>query len=152
MRTIIVLSLLAVAGIARAQVATTPNTQKPVNKEQVAAFSSGYTSLQQDLQLLEKQRAELEKKLRQHDSTLKATTIKLQQWEKQSIQLSGTLNNTSRDAMSATKQLQETQMSFSLQYLNLKEKMQNESRHFLLISNILKTKHDTVKNSISNVR
>lgn len=52
----------------------------------------------------------------------------------------------------ATKQMQETQMSFNLQYLQLQNQMQNESRQYTAVSNILKTKHDTVKNSIANIR
>jgi hypothetical protein len=43
-------------------------------------------------------------------------------------------------------------LSYSLQYLMLQQQMQNESRAFTALSNIMKTKHDTVKNSISNVR
>jgi hypothetical protein len=56
------------------------------------------------------------------------------------------------DLMKATQDMQETQMSFNMQYLQLQEAMQNENRQFTTISNIMKTKHDTVKNSISNVR
>ena len=52
----------------------------------------------------------------------------------------------------ATEQLQETQMSFNLQYLQLQSQMQNENRSYTTVSNIMKTKHDTVKNSISNIR
>jgi hypothetical protein len=48
--------------------------------------------------------------------------------------------------------LQEMQMSFNLQYLQLQNQMQNENRQFTMISNIMKTRHDTVRNSISNVR
>jgi hypothetical protein len=54
--------------------------------------------------------------------------------------------------LQTTKDMQETQMSFNLQYLQLQSQMQHESRSFTAISNIMKTKHDTVKNSISNVR
>lgn len=54
--------------------------------------------------------------------------------------------------LAATKQLQETQMRFNLQYLQLQSQMQNENRSYTAVSNIMKTKHDTVKNSISNVR
>jgi hypothetical protein len=54
--------------------------------------------------------------------------------------------------LNATKQVQETQMSFNLQYLQLQSQMQHENRSYTAISNIMKTKHDTVKNSISNVR
>jgi uncharacterized protein YcgI (DUF1989 family) len=54
--------------------------------------------------------------------------------------------------IAATKQMQETQMSFNLQYLQLQTQMQHENRSYTAISNILKTRHDTVKNSISNIR
>jgi hypothetical protein len=56
------------------------------------------------------------------------------------------------DLLNATKQMQETQMSFNLQYLQLQSQMQNETRSYTAVSNIMKTKHDTVKNSISNIR
>ncbi len=54
--------------------------------------------------------------------------------------------------LNATKQMQEMQMSFNLQYLQLQSQMQNENRSYTAVSNIMKTKHDTVKNSISNIR
>lgn len=56
------------------------------------------------------------------------------------------------ELMTEQASLQEMQMSFNMQYLQLQEQMQNESRRFSLLSNIMKTKHDTVRNSISNVR
>jgi hypothetical protein len=46
----------------------------------------------------------------------------------------------------------ETAMSFNLQYLQLQSQMQSENRSYTAVSNIMKTKHDTVKNSISNIR
>jgi hypothetical protein len=55
-------------------------------------------------------------------------------------------------AQAQLKQLQELNQSFNMQYLKLQQKMQDESRRFTLLSNIMKTKHDTAKNSISNVR
>lgn len=36
--------------------------------------------------------------------------------------------------------------------LQLQTQMQSENRSYTAVSNIMKTKHDTVKNSISNVR
>lgn len=54
--------------------------------------------------------------------------------------------------LESTKPIQETQMSFNMQYLQLQSQMQDENRRFTLVSNIMKTKHDTVKNSISNIR
>ena len=68
--------------------------------------------------------------------------------------LSGAQSNGSgsQGLMQATQQMQEAQMSFNLQYLRLQEQMQNDSRQFTAVSNILKTKHDTVKNTISNIK
>ena len=54
--------------------------------------------------------------------------------------------------MSATKQMAEFQASFNLQYLQLQEKVQQDTRQFNLISNIMKTKHDAAKNALNNVR
>jgi hypothetical protein len=54
--------------------------------------------------------------------------------------------------LAATKEMEQAQMSFNLQYLQLQSQMQNESRAYTALSNLMKTKHDTVKNSISNVR
>ena len=39
-----------------------------------------------------------------------------------------------------------------LQYLQLQSQMQSENRSYTAVSNIMKTKHDTVKNSINNIR
>ncbi len=65
----------------------------------------------------------------------------------------GGSNPSSGDGLlEATLQMQETQMSFNLQYLQLQNEMQNENRQFTMVSNIMKTKHDTVKNTISNIR
>jgi cell division protein FtsB len=58
----------------------------------------------------------------------------------------------SPDALPLVRQLQETQMSFNMQYLGLQQKMQDESRRFTVMSNIMKTKHETAKNAISNIR
>ncbi|HKM46584.1 MAG TPA: hypothetical protein VJX69_03305 [Terriglobales bacterium] len=60
--------------------------------------------------------------------------------------------STLNQLLSATTQMQETQMSFNLQYLQFQNTMQNENRQYTMVSNIMKTKHDTVKNSISNIR
>ena len=54
--------------------------------------------------------------------------------------------------LATTPEVAEMQKSFNQQYLQLQMQMQRESRSYTAISNIMKTKHDTVKNSISNVR
>ncbi len=43
-------------------------------------------------------------------------------------------------------------MSYNLQYLQLQNQMQNENRQYTVVSNIMKNKHDTVANTIGNIR
>lgn len=54
--------------------------------------------------------------------------------------------------MGATQRMAEFQASFNLQYLQLQEKIQQDTRQFNLVSNIMKTKHDAAKNALNNVR
>jgi len=49
----------------------------------------------------------------------------------------------------ATKEMQEQQLSFNFQYLQLSKQMESEHRQFNLISNIMKTKFATVEKSIN---
>jgi hypothetical protein len=60
--------------------------------------------------------------------------------------------NSPSDLIIATQKMQEMQMSFNLQYLMLQNKISHENRQFSMVSNIMKTKHDTAKNSINNIR
>lgn len=57
-----------------------------------------------------------------------------------------------RSESSAIAELQQIQASFNMRYLQLRSQMQHENRSYAAISNVMKTKHDTAKNSISNVR
>jgi len=52
----------------------------------------------------------------------------------------------------ALQEMQEMDRSFNLQYLDLQQNMQQENRQFTLVSNIMKTKHDTAKSAINNIR
>ena len=52
----------------------------------------------------------------------------------------------------AVKRLREMQKSFNLQYLSLQNQMAHENRTYTMVSTIMKTKHDTAKNAISNIR
>jgi hypothetical protein len=56
------------------------------------------------------------------------------------------------DSAAVTKNIREMQMSFNLQYLMLQNKVAHENRQFSMVSNIMKNKHDTAKNSIKNIR
>jgi translation elongation factor EF-1beta len=52
----------------------------------------------------------------------------------------------------AVKAMKEMQIAFNLEYLQLQSQIQNEARQYTSISNVMKTNHDTLKNSINNVR
>jgi hypothetical protein len=80
--------------------------------------------------------------------------MKFQQWIKSFVETIGASSGSDSGGglLNAVRQMQETQMSFNLQYLQLQSQMQNENRQYSAVSNIMKTKHDTVKNSISNIR
>lgn len=52
----------------------------------------------------------------------------------------------------AGEEMQGMQVGPNLKFLQLQSQMQHENRTFTLVSNIMKTKHDTTKNSIGNVR
>lgn len=54
--------------------------------------------------------------------------------------------------LEATKQMEEMNGSFSLQYLQMQQKIQQEAREFNLMSNIMKSKHEATKNAINNIR
>ena len=110
-----------------------------------------YRQLQNELKQLEQQKIQLFTLMRNFDEQQKQVALKVETLETGYDEMAG--NGTSQSGLlNATKQMQETQMSFNLQYLQLQSQMQHENRSYTAISNIMKTKHDTVKNSISNVR
>jgi hypothetical protein len=55
------------------------------------------------------------------------------------------------DLLGATRALQQEGQTFNLQYLQLQENVQRESREFTALSNVMKVKHDSAKAAINNV-
>jgi hypothetical protein len=55
------------------------------------------------------------------------------------------------DLLAATRTLQQEARTFNLQYLQLQEHMQRESREFTAVSNVMKVKHDSAKSAINNI-
>jgi pyridoxal biosynthesis lyase PdxS len=55
------------------------------------------------------------------------------------------------DVIEATRALQAEAQSFNLQYLQLQEAMQRESREFTSLTNVMKVKHDSAKAAINNI-
>ncbi|HEX9307002.1 MAG TPA: hypothetical protein VF894_05890 [Anaeromyxobacter sp.] len=60
-------------------------------------------------------------------------------------------SSTEGDVLEATRSLQQEARTFNLQYLQLQENMQRESREFTALSNVMKVKHDSAKSAISNI-
>jgi hypothetical protein len=58
---------------------------------------------------------------------------------------------TQGDLVEATRALQQEAQAMNLQYLQLQERMQAESREFTTLSNVMKVKHDTARSAIGNI-
>jgi hypothetical protein len=55
------------------------------------------------------------------------------------------------DIVAATRALQREAQAWNLQYLQLQERLQRESREFTAISNVMKVKHDSARAAITNI-
>lgn len=145
--------------------ATTPQTAtsgKSLSSTAALAFDRSeaeYKEIQKELKQLEKKRKGLLDRMEAFEAQQKAFMLRADKLESAYDDINSVTSTkpTGRGrsltpAGSASTQLKEMQMSFSMQYLQLQQQMQNENRSYTAISNIMKTKHDTAKNSISNIR
>ena len=64
---------------------------------------------------------------------------------------SATASSSDGDVLEATRTLQQEARTYNLQYLQLQEAMQRESREFTALSNVMRVKHDSAKSAISNI-
>ena len=55
------------------------------------------------------------------------------------------------DLIEATRALQQEAQAMNLQYLQLQEQLQRESREYTALSNVMKVKHDAARAAISNI-
>jgi hypothetical protein len=69
-----------------------------------------------------------------------------------SVATNAAAGDSSSQLLLATQQMQEMNQNFNLQYLQLQESMQQDSRQYTAMSNVIKTKSDTAKNSLSNIK
>jgi septal ring factor EnvC (AmiA/AmiB activator) len=131
---------------------------KPLTKADIVAFNKSeteYQQVQRELQQLEQQKNQLLSMMKAFNEQQNKVTSHVGKLEASYNALGATPanpGNVDSSLINATKQMQETTMSYNLQYLQLQSQMQHENRSYTAVSNIMKTKHDTVKNSISNVR
>jgi hypothetical protein len=112
-------------------------------------------ALIQDIDALQVEQAEMDASHAKSASLEEESTRRLNDFNQQLsdfLALVAQVGAGQTQLLDATRQMQETQMSFNLQYLQLQSQMQDENRQYSAVSNIMKTKHDTVKNSISNIR
>jgi septal ring factor EnvC (AmiA/AmiB activator) len=115
------------------------------------SMEKDYARVQNELKQLEQQKKKLLAMMNDFNEQQKNVMKGMQKLEENYDRMSPG-NISQEQLLKATKQMQETQMSFNLQYLQLQNQMQQENRSYTAVSNIMKTKHDTVKNSISNIR
>lgn len=155
MKTILTLLFMALVSVVWAQqTKIKPGivTTITINPEKMNQLTNDYALLNADMKELQSQQEKIQTmllELQSHNVDMKVFIARLQDWEKK---IDSTGSNAPSLLLVATKKMQETQMLFNLQYLQLQSQMQHENLSYTAISNIMKTKHDTVKNSISNVR
>jgi hypothetical protein len=122
------------------QIPTSSAAQQPLTQA-IEDASSGLAQLQK----IHANTAELNEKM-------SALVLSLSKKTAEVGRLAAAKGTSSAALLEAIKEMSDMQMSFNLQYLQLQEQMQSDNRQFTAVSNVLKTKHDTVKNSISNIR
>ena len=103
--------------------------------------------LQSDLKRLDKSHENLRIAALQLDSLFDSLSKKVKE-----VGLLTQSGGDSSTLFQATKQMQEMNQSFNLQYLDLQKKMQDENRQFTLMSNIMKKKHEAAREAINNIR
>jgi len=109
------------------------------------------------LQILNELKADHEKLVKHHEVLL-ANNAKLcslfgslhRQVEKLSLPYQR--RSPTQESAASTRAMQEMNRNFSLQYLALQQKIQQEHREFTALSNIMKARHEAAKNALNNIR
>ena len=157
--TLFLIAIILISGLGQPIFAQSKTNTSPKDVKKLKKWDNSYEVWEKGMKELNSQRANLEKQLKEYNDQLtkmNKTTSSLEV-DYGDLGVTGQINSasgsngTQSQLMQATQQMQETQMSFNMQYLQLQNSMQNENRQFTMVSNIMKTKHDTVKNTISNI-
>lgn len=86
-------------------------------------------------------------------ATINTTRSNIKGHQKALNDLDQTLNALeAMDKTKATSLLQEKMTTIDKQFISLQESLNDAGKQYTTVSNVLKTKHDTVKNSIGNIR
>jgi hypothetical protein len=121
-------------------VALNPVAVKPINE------------MGPDLDKLNESHQNLIKAVSELDGIYNKLDKKTQQVSRLAADAEKSRNGKMRELFKAIDEMSEMQMSFNLQYLMLLNKISQENRQFSMVSNIMRNKHDTAKNSINNIR
>ena len=105
-----------------------------------------------DLEKLNESHQNLIKAIGELDSLYAKLAKKTQEVSRLAADAEKSRSGKTNELFKAIGEMSEMQMSFNQQYLMLQNKISQENRQFSMVSNIMKTKHDTAKNSINNIR
>lgn len=122
------------------------------NEEARRTLRDVHEELLQDLVAMESHFASIMQLHEQAAGQVTGLSESLGGWAARIAELASGSGDASAALMAATKEMVKMNRSFNMQYLQLQQEMQADSRQFTLLSNIMKTKHDTAKNAINNVR
>ena len=135
---------------------------KPLNEQGVkwmapgatmTAINTSHSNIKNMLATLD----EIDQRLAKDNETLKATInttrSNIKGHQKALNDLDQTLDALETiDKTKATSLLQEKMTTMDKQFISLQESLNYAGKQYTTVSNVLKTKHDTVKNSINNIR
>lgn len=154
-----ILLALFLSNVAAAQVVISGDSSSSADVLAFDQAEAEYKEVQKELKQMEKQKKELMELLESFEAKQNELVLRAEKLEATYDALNSSVISKSKrkskslpQVGSASTQLKEMQMSFNMQYLQLQQQMQRENRSYTAVSNIMKSKHDTAKNSISNVR
>ena len=124
--------------------------QKHVSKRQLKTMSEDYESLQKEIKTIEDQRAQLEKALKDYDAKIKNFTQSLEKTEQQYDD--ALPQSETQQLLAATKQMDATHQAYNIQYIQLDNHLQNETSQFVIVTEILNTKLETIKKSMKKFK
>ncbi len=127
----------------------------PLNEQgaTIMAINNSHSNIKNMLATLD----EIDQRLAKDNETLKATInttrSNIKGHQKALNDLDQTLGALeTMDKTKATSLLQERMTTIDQQFTSLQESLNDAGKQYATVSNVLKTKHDTVKNSINNIR
>ena len=141
-------SLMMIAAVSYAQETGKTSRSAAISPAAVKAINE----MGSDLEKLNESHENLIKAVGELDSLYAKLAQKTQQVSRLAAEAKKSQSDRTNELFKVIGEMQEMEMSFNLQYLMLQNKISQENRQFSSVSNIMRTKHDTAKNSISNIR